>query len=158
LLRSPVPVGNNSIHVLANNSVFAGLDNGCKTLNSICWQRSPHGLVIPPAGIILFSGRGNVNDTSQVLRRENLRPPLAGIVGEEVRRERRWTSAGATPARELVRSTRKQSERRRRKRSRRSFRCRGSLGDSASVQAITCHFGPKRPAKTHENHYEYGTE
>jgi len=28
------------------------------------------------------------------------------LVGEEVRRERRWTSAGATPARELVRSTR----------------------------------------------------
>jgi len=28
------------------------------------------------------------------------------IVGEKVRRERRWTSAGATPARELVRSTR----------------------------------------------------
>jgi hypothetical protein len=28
------------------------------------------------------------------------------IVGETVRRERRWTSAGATPARELVRSTR----------------------------------------------------
>ena len=27
-------------------------------------------------------------------------------VGEKVRRERRWTSAGATPARELVRSTR----------------------------------------------------
>ena len=29
-----------------------------------------------------------------------------GIVGVTVRRERRWTSAGATPARELVRSTR----------------------------------------------------
>jgi hypothetical protein len=28
------------------------------------------------------------------------------IVGEKVRRERRWTPAGATPARELVRSTR----------------------------------------------------
>jgi hypothetical protein len=28
------------------------------------------------------------------------------LVGEKVRRERRWTSAGATPARELVRSTR----------------------------------------------------
>ncbi len=28
------------------------------------------------------------------------------IVGETVRRERRWTPAGATPARELVRSTR----------------------------------------------------
>ena len=28
------------------------------------------------------------------------------VVGETVRRERRWTSAGATPARELVRSTR----------------------------------------------------
>jgi hypothetical protein len=28
------------------------------------------------------------------------------IVVEKVRRERRWTSAGATPARELVRSTR----------------------------------------------------
>jgi hypothetical protein len=27
-------------------------------------------------------------------------------VGEKVRRERRWTSAGAIPARELVRSTR----------------------------------------------------
>jgi hypothetical protein len=27
-------------------------------------------------------------------------------VGEKVRRERRWTSAGAAPARELVRSTR----------------------------------------------------
>ena len=31
---------------------------------------------------------------------------LIGIVGEKVRRERRWTSAGETPARELVRSTR----------------------------------------------------
>jgi hypothetical protein len=28
------------------------------------------------------------------------------VVDEKVRRERRWTSAGATPARELVRSTR----------------------------------------------------
>ena len=28
------------------------------------------------------------------------------VVGVTVRRERRWTSAGATPARELVRSTR----------------------------------------------------
>jgi len=28
------------------------------------------------------------------------------VVGDKVRRERRWTSAGATPARELVRSTR----------------------------------------------------
>jgi hypothetical protein len=28
------------------------------------------------------------------------------LIGETVRRERRWTSAGATPARELVRSTR----------------------------------------------------
>ena len=28
------------------------------------------------------------------------------LVGVTVRRERRWTSAGATPARELVRSTR----------------------------------------------------
>jgi hypothetical protein len=28
------------------------------------------------------------------------------LVGEKVRRERRWTSAGETPARELVRSTR----------------------------------------------------
>src|ERR1700687_36887 len=28
------------------------------------------------------------------------------VVGEKVRRERRWTPAGATPARELVRSTR----------------------------------------------------
>jgi hypothetical protein len=28
------------------------------------------------------------------------------LVGETVRRERRWTAAGATPARELVRSTR----------------------------------------------------
>jgi hypothetical protein len=27
-------------------------------------------------------------------------------IGVTVRRERRWTSAGATPARELVRSTR----------------------------------------------------
>jgi len=32
------------------------------------------------------------------------------------------------------------------------------LGDLASMEAVTCHFGPKRPAKTHENHYEYGTE
>jgi len=31
---------------------------------------------------------------------------LAEVVGEKVRRERLWTSAGATPARELVRSTR----------------------------------------------------
>jgi hypothetical protein len=30
----------------------------------------------------------------------------ARVVGVTVRRERRWTSAGATPARELVRSTR----------------------------------------------------
>jgi len=29
------------------------------------------------------------------------------IVGEEVRRERRWTSAGATPARELLRLLRR---------------------------------------------------
>src|SRR5580692_266812 len=57
--------------------------------------------------------------------------------GVTVRRERRWTSAGATPARELARSTRQQSKRQRRQRSCRSFRCRGSLGDSASVQAIT---------------------
>ncbi len=28
------------------------------------------------------------------------------FIGEKVRRERRWTSAGANPARELVRSTR----------------------------------------------------
>jgi hypothetical protein len=28
------------------------------------------------------------------------------LIGERVRRERRWTTAGATPARELVRSTR----------------------------------------------------
>jgi len=28
------------------------------------------------------------------------------VVGEKVRRERRWTSAGAIPARKLVRSTR----------------------------------------------------
>ena len=28
------------------------------------------------------------------------------VVGETVRREKRWTSAGATPARELVRFTR----------------------------------------------------
>jgi hypothetical protein len=28
------------------------------------------------------------------------------VVGDKVRRERRWTSAGDTPARELVRSTR----------------------------------------------------
>jgi hypothetical protein len=59
------------------------------------------------------------------------------IVGEIVRRERRWASAGATPARELVRSTRKQSKRQRRQRSCRSFRWKGSLGDSASIQAIT---------------------
>ena len=32
------------------------------------------------------------------------------IVGEKVRRERRWTSAGATPARELVRFTRLATE------------------------------------------------
>jgi hypothetical protein len=32
--------------------------------------------------------------------------PLSCVVGVIVRRERRWTSAGATPARELVRSTR----------------------------------------------------
>jgi hypothetical protein len=32
--------------------------------------------------------------------------PAHSIVGVTVRRERRWTSAGATPARELVRSTR----------------------------------------------------
>jgi len=31
---------------------------------------------------------------------------LNQTVGETVRRERRWTSAGAIPARELVRSTR----------------------------------------------------
>ncbi len=31
---------------------------------------------------------------------------VGGIVGVTVRRERRWTSAGETPARELVRSTR----------------------------------------------------
>src|SRR5208337_1377507 len=31
---------------------------------------------------------------------------LKGIVDVIVRRERRWTTAGATPARELVRSTR----------------------------------------------------
>jgi len=31
---------------------------------------------------------------------------LFRMIGEKVRRERRWTSAGATPARELVRSTR----------------------------------------------------
>src|SRR5207245_1051032 len=30
----------------------------------------------------------------------------SSLVGEKVRRERRWTSAGETPARELVRSTR----------------------------------------------------
>jgi hypothetical protein len=59
------------------------------------------------------------------------------IVGVTVRRERRWTSAGATPARELVRSTRKQSKRQQRQRSCRSLRCKGSLGDSASVQAVT---------------------
>jgi hypothetical protein len=61
----------------------------------------------------------------------------AFVVGETVRRERRWTSAGETPARELVRSTRKQSRRQRRQRSCRSSRCKGSLGDSASVQAVT---------------------
>jgi hypothetical protein len=68
-----------------------------------------------------------------------------------VRRERRWTTAGATPARELVRSTRQQSRRQRRQQSCRSSRSKGSHGDSASVQAVTCHLGPKRPAKTHEN-------
>jgi hypothetical protein len=31
---------------------------------------------------------------------------LKTVVGVIVRRERRWTPAGATPARELVRSTR----------------------------------------------------
>jgi hypothetical protein len=30
------------------------------------------------------------------------------VAGEKVRRERRWTSAGVTPARELVRSTQAQ--------------------------------------------------
>jgi hypothetical protein len=58
-------------------------------------------------------------------------------IGAKVRRERRWTSAGATPARELVRSTRKQSKRRRRQQTCRSFRCKGSFSDSASVQAVT---------------------
>ncbi len=59
---------------------------------------------------------------------------IAGVI---VRGEGRWTSAGTTPARELVRSPRKQSKRQRRQRSCRSLRCKGSHGDSASVQAIT---------------------
>ena len=51
---------------------------------------------------------------AHILSRNQLRS-LDGIVskaqtrwsiGEKVRRERRWTSAGATPARELVRSIR----------------------------------------------------
>jgi hypothetical protein len=42
--------------------------------------------------------RGRTAQTSESL--------LSGMVGEKVRRERRWTSAGETPARELVRSTR----------------------------------------------------
>jgi hypothetical protein len=64
----------------------------------------------------------------------HLQPRERSSVDVTVRRERRWTSAGAIPARELVRSTRYQSKRRRRQRSCRSFRCRGSLGNSASVR------------------------
>ena len=41
----------------------------------------------------------NSRQFSKDLRRSDL-------AGETVRRERRWTTAGATPARELVRSTR----------------------------------------------------
>ena len=33
----------------------------------------------------------------------------AALIGEKVRRERRWTSAGVTPARTLVRSTREET-------------------------------------------------
>jgi len=40
------------------------------------------------------------------LLNKSQRRPLIRIVGEKVRLERRWTSAGETPARELVRSTR----------------------------------------------------
>ena len=44
--------------------------------------------------------------------------------------------AGLQPG-NWVRSTRKQSKRQPRQRSCRSFRCKGSLGDSASVQVVT---------------------
>jgi hypothetical protein len=40
-------------------------------------------------------------------KREVPKPMREIMVGVTVRRERRWTSAGETPARELVRSTRK---------------------------------------------------
>jgi hypothetical protein len=32
-----------------------------------------------------------------------------------------------------------------------AFGVEGREGDLASMQAVTCHLGPKRPAKTHEN-------
>ena len=59
------------------------------------------------------------------------------LFDQRSRRERRWTSARATPARELVRSTRQQSRPQRRQRGCRSFRWKGSLDDSASVQAVS---------------------
>src|SRR5262250_1086198 len=34
----------------------------------------------------------------------------------------------------------------------------GHVGDLASMQAVTCHLGPKRPAKAHENHCERRAE
>jgi hypothetical protein len=53
-----------------------------------------------------LGGRGHWLDMLGVGEEKVNAPGRNRIVGVTVRRERRWTSAGATPARELVRSTR----------------------------------------------------
>jgi len=66
-----------------------------------------------------------------------LRGSVLKSIGVTVRRERRWTSAGATPARELVRSTRSNRNGSRGNEAVGAFDGKGRLADSASVQAIT---------------------
>ena len=78
------------------------------TWNHAGWPRTPstsNWLPCADSGLLspeLAAGISRVKGVKQL----GFRPIGFQIVGEKVRRERRWTSAGASPARELVRSTR----------------------------------------------------